>query len=399
MSALTKSLVTGIAATTGIVLVAGCGPTMRDVPLPGSGVSGDTIIVKVQFDEALNLAQGAQVKVNGVNSGKVQSVSAKNFKAIAVLKVQTSAQMRSDATARLRYTTPLGELFVDVSNPANGAVLTDGGELPSKNATTAPTVEDALASASLLVNGGGLNQLQTVTEQLNAAVGGREDTVRELLTRANTFLSEANATTGDIDRALQAMAGLSRILKDNQSTINAAITDIRPAAQVLRENTPEFTALLAKVVEFSDTANNVVGKTREDILQLVKQVTPVLQEFLDVRADLGPSFDDLVSVSKLLNQAVPGDYANMRLELQMDQVTLPDLLAPGGGGSTGSTGGILGGILDALGGGSSSTSGSSSGGGLGGLLGGLLGGSGANKSGTEQSSSSPTLATLLGGGR
>ncbi|MFL6155711.1 MAG: MlaD family protein, partial [Marmoricola sp.] len=205
MSGMMRRLATAVAVVTGLSLVAGCGPTMRDIPLPGSGVSGDTITIKVQFDEALNLAQGAAVKVNGVNSGKVQSVSTRNFKAIAVLKVRKDAGMRADATARLRYTTPLGELFVDVTNPAQGALLRDGQALDSKNASTAPTVEDALASASLLVNGGGLNQLQTVTDQLNKAIGGREDTVRELLDRANTFLSEANATTGDIDQALQAM--------------------------------------------------------------------------------------------------------------------------------------------------------------------------------------------------
>jgi phospholipid/cholesterol/gamma-HCH transport system substrate-binding protein len=328
--------------------VAGCGPTMRDLPLPGSGVSGDAITVKVQFDEALNLAQGAVVKVNGVDSGKVQSVTTKDFKAIAVLKVRTSAQMRSDASARLRYTTPLGELFVDVSNPAEGAVVKDGQTLDPKNASTAPTVEDALASASLLVNGGGLNQLQTVTDQLNKAVGGREDTVRELLDRSNTFLSQANATTGDIDRALNALAGVSRVLNANKSTITAAMTDIRPAAKVLRENTPGFTQLLAKLVQFSDAANNVVGQTRAQTLQLVQEVGPVLQEFLDVSADLGPSFNDLVHVGKLLNEAVPGDYANMRLEIQLDKLGLPNPLGPGGGGSTGAPGGLLGGLLDGL---------------------------------------------------
>ena len=53
---------------------AGCGPTMSDLPLPGNGVPGDTILVTVRFDEALNLAEGAAVKVNGVASGKVRSV-------------------------------------------------------------------------------------------------------------------------------------------------------------------------------------------------------------------------------------------------------------------------------------------------------------------------------------
>lgn len=363
-----------VAAASGLLLVIGCGPTMRDIPLPGSGVSGDTITVTVQFDEALNLAQGAAVKVNGVDSGKVQSVSAKDFKAIAVLKVRKSAEMRANATARLRYTTPLGELFVEVSNPEKGELIGDGQELAKKNASTAPTVEDALASASLLINGGGLNQLQTVTDELNAAIGGREGSVRELLNNANTFLTEANSTTGDIDAALRALAGLSKVLNANKSTINAAMTQIEPAAKVLRQNTPELTALLAKLAEFSATANDVVGKTRGQILQMVREVSPVLQEFLSVKNDLGPSFSDLVNLSKLFAAAVPGDYANMKLTLELDQLGLPNILGPGGGGSIGTPGGLLGGLLGLAGGG---TQAGTSGGGLGtlnNLLTGLLGG-------------------------
>ena len=359
----------------GLGLLTACGPTMADLPLPGNGVSGDTIEIKVKFDEALNLAQGAQVKVNGVSEGKVRSVTTKDFKAIATLDVHRSAHVRADASARLRYTTPLGELFVDVTNPTQGPVLKDGQSLDPKRSTTAPTVEDALSSASLLVNGGGLNQLQTVTDQLNAALGGREDTVRELLVRANTFLDGADAATGDIDRALRALAAVSKIANENRATIRAALHDIQPAAQVLRENTPDFTALLAKLAEFSGTANEVVGKTRVQILQMVREVSPVLQEFLDSTAILGPSLRALVSASKMLDGVVPGDYVSLKLGINLAGLNLPNLLGPGGGGSTGGNGNGTGGLLSGLTGAvpkSSTTSGSSSPISLSALLGGVL---------------------------
>ena len=321
-----------------VLAVTGCGPTMGDLPLPGSGVSGDTVTVRATFDEALNLARGAQVRVNGVDSGKVRSVSVKDFKAIVVLDVRTSARMRQAATARLRYTTPLGELFVEVTNPDRGPLLEDGAMLPPANASTAPTVEDALAASSLLVNGGGLTQLQTVTEELNKALGGREDTVRELVGRADTFLTEANATTADLDRALTALATVSKVLAANRSTIDAAMTDIRPAARVLRENTPGLTKLLAKLTEFSAAANDVVGRTRAQVLQMVRQVSPVLDEFIANRETLGPSLRALVSLSDDLNDAIPGDYANMKLEMQMDKMTPPNPLgAPGSNADPGTT--------------------------------------------------------------
>ena len=325
-----RRVVAMLAGVLALAAVAGCGPGLADLPLPGSGVSGHTVEVEVVFDEALNLARGAPVRVNGVTSGKVRSVTTRDFKAVAVLDVRTSARMRATATARLRYTTPLGELFVEVTNPDHGALMRDGAVLPVDHSSTAPTVEDALAAASLLVNGGGLTQLQTVTEELNAAIGGREGTVRTLMQHADTFLAQANATTADLDRALTALATVSRVLRANRATIRAAVTDIRPAARVLRRNTPGLTRLLAKLTEFSDTANVVVGATREQVLQLLRQVSPVLDEFLANRDTLRPSLEALVSLNRDINAAIPGDYANMKLEMQMDKVTPPDVLgAPG----------------------------------------------------------------------
>ena len=119
------------------------------------------------------------------------------------------------------------------------------------------------------------------------------------------------------------------------------MTDLRPAARVLRRNTPGLTRLLAKLTEFSATADDVVGATREQVLQMLRQVSPVLDEFLANRDTLRPSLEALVSLNRDINAAIPGDYANMKLEMQMDKVTPPNVLgAPGSsaGGSSGSPG-------------------------------------------------------------
>lgn len=382
-----------LAAAFGAVLAAavvltGCGPTMADLPLPGNGVAGDTIEIKIPFDEALNLAQGAAVRINGVDSGKVESVTAQDFHALATAKVRVDARMRSTATARLRYSTPLGELFVDVRNPASGPLLRNGDTLDPRQTDVAPTVEDALSSASLLINGGGLNQLQTVTDELNQAIGGREQTVRQLLGRLDDFVTQANASRSDVDRALRAVASLSRTLDLNRRTIRSALTEIRPAARVLRQNTPGLARLLRALDRFAGTANSVVTGTRAQLLQMVQQVSPVLQEFLNNRELLPKSLDALSGVSKILNNVVPGDYVNLRLEMVLTGFTPPNPLGAGGGGSTGAngdgTGGLLGGLTQ-----------------FGGLLGGLFGGSSSPTSPTSPAPApSPlSLGGLLGGGR
>ncbi|MDX6372173.1 MAG: phospholipid/cholesterol/gamma-HCH transport system substrate-binding protein [Nocardioidaceae bacterium] len=320
-----------------LALACGCSTTLADVPLPGTGVQGDTVRIQADFDEALNLATGATVKVNGVDSGKVEKVEARDFHARATLVVQTSAQLREGATVRLRYTTPLGELFVDVTNPPTGKLIAAGALLTTKDTTTAPTVEDALSQASLLVNGGGLGQLETVTKELNSALGGREDTFRDLLLQTSEFLTQANGTTADVERALRGLSDVSAELQRRQDVIDAALRDIRPAARVLRQDTPDLTALLREVERFARSADHLVGRTRNQLLSTIREVEPVLAEIAHNKDRYAESLDALVQLSHSLDSVVPGDYLSTALDLHIDGVTLPDL------------GEVIGGLLDGLG--------------------------------------------------
>ena len=324
----------------GLVLItlSGCSTTMRDLPVPGTGVSGDTIEVKAEFTEALNLAQGAPVKVNGVDMGKVKEITVDDFTAEATLTLKADAGLRDGAQARLRYTTPLGELFVDVTNPATGEVLGDGARLELEDTETAPTVEDALAQASLLINGGGLAQLQTVTEELNTALNGNEGDYRALLDRATVFLTEANATTRSIDGVLTSLSSLSKTLSSREDTINRAVKEIRPAAKVLRERTPQLTELLAEVERFSGAANRTVNATREQLLTLLKEIEPVLAEFAKNRGTFDESLRAVIRAASAADEVVATDYLNISLELHLDGLDAGGLVQ-----------GTLGGILKLLG--------------------------------------------------
>jgi len=334
--------VVAVAATAGALLVAttGCSMTMRDVPVPGTGVSGDTVELKAEFDEALNLAEGAPVKVDGVDSGKVTSITVEDYVAQVTMDVRTDAEVREGATARLRYTTPLGELFIDIDNERTGEPVTDGATLGLPDTETAPTVEDALAQASLLVNGGGLGQLQTITEELNTVLGGNEDAIRGLLDRSAVFLAEANATTGSIDAVLTALNSLSGTLSDREQLINRAVREIRPAAAVLRRATPELTRLLQEVERFSGAANSVANATRTRLLQLLAEVEPVLAELAANRGRFNESLRALVRAAAAAREVVPGDYLNIALDLDLTGTDLS------GNQTLGPLGDLLGDVLD-----------------------------------------------------
>lgn len=292
-----------------------CGTSASDLPLPGSKLSGPSYEITAKIDDALNLAVGAPVKLNGVTVGRVRTVTAHDFTARITMDVRKSSPLHDGASIRLRSTTPLGELFVDVKD-ADGTPLTDGDAIDASDASAAPTVEDTLASASMLVNGGGLGQLQTIVREANEALGGREGTARELLETLNRTTASVNDSSAEIDATLNALADVSKVLRDRNATIDQALIDVAPAARVLSENTDELTTLLQAVDRLSGTTTRVVRETRADLLITLQEIGPVLDQLVSLSGDFGPGLNTLISFAKAIDHGVPGNYLNVYLRFQ-----------------------------------------------------------------------------------
>ena len=66
--------------------------------------------------------------------------------------------------------------------------LEPGSTIPLSKSSTYPSTEQTLSSLSLVINAGGLAQLGDIIHNFNAALSGREQQVRDLLTRLDTFV-------------------------------------------------------------------------------------------------------------------------------------------------------------------------------------------------------------------
>lgn len=317
----------GIAIALGTVLTLGaCTTTAADLPLPGSSLGGPSYAVSAQIDDALNLAVGAPVKLDGVTVGRVDEVTVRDFTATISMDLQRSATLHEGASIRLQSTTPLGELYVDVTDAERGRALSDGDAIDAASVTAAPTVEDALASASMLVNGGGLGQLETIVGEANRALGGREGTARELLGRLDRTARSFNDSSDDIDATLEALADVSAILHDRDATIDQALQDVAPAAKVVSRQTDDLARLLRSVDDLGVTTTRVVDETRTDLLLTLDRIGPVLDEVTSLRTELGPGLQHLIALAAAIDRGVPGDFLNVALYFQPEvSVGLPTL--------------------------------------------------------------------------
>ena len=241
-----------------LLLVAGCGPRLKDVPLPGTGVSGDTITVEADFDEALNLAEGA----TGQGQRRRQRQGpGRRGRGLPRPGRDAGEDRRRAARGRHRPAAlhdAAGRAVRRRHQPGEGRRRSrTATTLALADTSTAPTVEDALAQASLLVNGGGLEQLQTVTEELNTAIGGREDDgahpARPGRRRSSPRRTRRPPTSTGRSRPL---SSVSKTLRGREQVINRAVREIRPAAAGAAREHPGLTELLAEIEDFSAAAND-----------------------------------------------------------------------------------------------------------------------------------------------
>ena len=339
-----------------------CGPGYQDLPLPGSAGGGHTYRVAAAFDDALNLSEGAPIKIGGLPVGHVADVRAEGFRAVADLDVDDDVVLHRGVSARLRYDTPLGQVFVELTNPSTGPAVTAGATLDRRSTTTAPSVEDTLAEASLLVNGGGLTEIQTIVHQLNDALGGREGEVRSVLNRTNTFLSRANSSKSDIDALLRSLSAAGRALSARRQVFGAAIRALGPMARALHADTPTLNGLLVRSNAVVDRTNKVLALTQGDLVRILTELGPILDQVLATEPTFVEGMRSLARGDGVLRRAIPGDFVPLDLDLDLD---LRGLL--GGGAGAGGSGG-------SGGSGGNGGGGNGTGGVLGGLLGNLLGG-------------------------
>jgi phospholipid/cholesterol/gamma-HCH transport system substrate-binding protein len=264
------------------------------------------------FRDALNLPRGAQVKLNGIVVGQVTKIAAEDFKARVTMVLKKSAQLREGSTAQVRFDTPLGNEFVALTSPGGPApLLANNAVFGVQDTSKAPTVEDAFSAISVLLNGGGLDQLHTIVTELNAAFNGNEGPARGVLEHLDGLARTLSAQLPNFDRALEAVNQLSGQLANDSGTITAGLTKITPALQVLSSQSGDVARLLASVNNLSDVTTNVLHQDTRAIIADVNELVPVVKQLVAVQGKLGPALADVQRFEALTQRAVPGDYINL----------------------------------------------------------------------------------------
>lgn len=323
-------------------MLSGCSFSMESIPLPGgTNVGNDPITIKVQLTDALDLVPQSSVKLNDVNVGNVKNVTLQRGNqcspggptatcAVATIVVRKDANLPSNETAAIQQTSLLGEKFIELLPPAQpSATLMKNGDVIGWNKTGVnPEVEQVLSALSLVINGGGVAQIQTITMELNKALKGHEGQARDALTQLNSFVGQLDAKKQVIVNALDAINRISVEANKQTATIDATLTQLPGALTSINGQREDLVKMLNALNNLGAVGTNVIARSKTQTIAIINNLQPILENLSQTGDHFARAFSTaltypFVDASVGINPQIArtlamGDYVNLDLNLDLD---------------------------------------------------------------------------------
>jgi phospholipid/cholesterol/gamma-HCH transport system substrate-binding protein len=172
-----------------------------------------------------------------------------------------------------------------------------------------------------MLNGGGFEQIRTITTELNKALHGNEKDVRDLIARLNTFVGSLDKQKDDIITALVNVDKLAATLNRQKQTIINTLDTLPQAITILKNDRAKLTTLLTSLAKLGAVASRVVTSTQTTLTSSLKSLAPVLESLTAAGSDLPAAFKILLTFPFPLGatkEFAKGDYANLNIFLDLN---------------------------------------------------------------------------------
>ena len=312
-----------------------------DLPLPGNKVSkSDAITLTATFDDALNVVPRTEVFANDVPVGQVTDVERVGWHARITFLVRKDVDLPANSEIDVRQTSLLGEKYLALVEPPAGTAssqrLADGDTIPLSRTSRNPEVEEVLGALSMLLSGGGIGQLKTISVELNNMLNGRQDQARHLLGNLDQLIGGLDKQKDDLIGAMDSINRLAATLVREKRVIGQAIDSLGPALKVLNRQHQALITMLRQLDKLGVVGTKVLNASTDNIVASLRDLGPTLRRLSDAGDEL-PSGLSLLASFPFPREAatiVKGDYANalFHVELNLNDIvkapgkSLPDLI-------------------------------------------------------------------------
>ena len=252
--------------------------------------------VTVEFPEATQLAQEADVRISGVPVGEVKTRTPNEKTGLTDTIIEIDARyapLPRDTRAILRQKTLLGETYVELSpGDRGGPLLDDGGELPRGQVADTVQLDEILRTFDPVTR----QRFSTWFDQQGISARGRAGEISAALAHLTPFAEE----TDEVLRVLRVQSTATRGLIRDTGVVFAALTERKgQLRELIRNSNRTWEAIASRDAQLADTF--VVfptflresRATTERVTRFANEANPLITQLRPAARQLSPTLIDL----------------------------------------------------------------------------------------------------------
>ncbi len=319
-----------VLAATMMLTLSGCAFNgVNSLPLPGTvGRGSDGNPYHVELSNIGTLESNSPVMIDDVVVGTVNRVGVEGRHAQVDISVRKDVAIPANATAAVGQTSLLGSMHLQLGTPPGQppqGELPRGATIALDRSSTYPSTEQTLAALSAVVNPGGLGQIGSIIHDFNDMFSGRQQDVRALIGRLDTFVGTLADQRDNIIATMTELNRFAGTLADQHTALAEALREIPRAMEVLLRERPNLVTALERLGVFSDTATAVIGDTQDYLVRNLQNLEPTLKALADVGPELGRAIAFLPVFpigQNIIDRGIRGDYMNLWVTVDLTHARL-----------------------------------------------------------------------------
>jgi phospholipid/cholesterol/gamma-HCH transport system substrate-binding protein len=289
----------------GATVAAGCS-------LPGR-VEGP-VELTATFADVGDLVAGHSVQVADVRVGSVMSIElTDDYQAEVTMSVKDDLQLPANSRAILRTTSLLGEKFIELRPPDEGAddeALQDGDVI--RDTSQAPELEFVAEEAVEVLAGVAANDLAAMVETGGVGFAGRAVELTQLIDSLGVVSSTLADQTQDIVTIIDGLDQATATLAGGDQRVDALLVNLARTTDVLADNRELTLQTLRDLTRLAQAQNDLVFEPhRADVERQVQQLDAILALVAERRGEVATLVDWLARFVDRIPQGVPGDFAQI----------------------------------------------------------------------------------------
>jgi len=271
-------------------------------------VGGNTFAYKARFSEASGLQAGDDLRVAGVQVGKVTSVDvdpSTHNTALVGFTVRRDQPLRTNATLVIRYQNLLGQRYLSLVQPKrHGAVMPENSVVPIERTSDGFDLTELLNGFRPLFDVLKPADVNKLTESVIKVLQGEGSTVADLLNQTaqlTNFLADRDQLFGEVfDKltpVLVDLAGQGDELRDTTRSL-------REFMEGLADERKTFGKTISDISKVVDTTDEFLSDIQEPVTTDVRKTQALLRMYAVEAPRFGQSIDDVGSLMGTLGRVL-----------------------------------------------------------------------------------------------